>query len=309
MATIPAKTLKSALPSGKAGLLQSLQRLTLDPAYVPARLPEGMVVGIWGEAVVRLPDGTVRALQVGEMVRKGYVILTSQNGIVQLEIDGDRLARVPSDRDLTEAPGAGLGGGEEGSLNSAERATRVIEIVSPNGFDYSTISADPYVPLGPSAAALAAASGLPGLGVNQLTVDESAGHAVFTIQLSRASDTPTTLNLALSDGTAAGAGVDYGTADPTNLQVSLDNGVTWVDATSVTIPAGTTSVLARTPITDDAIRESNETFTLTATVVSGNVNVTQPTGVATIVDNGDTLPSFVPVNDVVVNEGAGTKLG
>lgn len=306
MATIPATTLKSVLLTGKAGLLQSLQRLTLDPSYVPARLPEGMVVGIWGEAVVRLPDGTVRDLKVGEMVRKGYVIMTSQNGIVQLEVDGDRLARVPSDRDITEAPGAGLSGGEDGSLNGSERATRVIEIVSPNGFDYSTISADPYVPPGPNANAVAAASGLPGLGVNQLTVDEGAGHAVFTIQLTRASDTPTTLNLTLADGTATGGAIDYGAVGPTNLQVSLDNGVTWVDATSVTIPAGTTSVLVRTPITDDTIRESNETFTLTATVVSGDVNLTQPTGVATIVDNGDTLPSFVPINDVVVNEGAGT---
>ncbi|MDZ7858593.1 Calx-beta domain-containing protein [Sphaerotilus sp.] len=287
MATITATTLKSVLLTGKAGLMQSLQRLTLDPNYVPARLPEGMVVGIWGEAVVRLPDGTVRELKVGEMVRKGYVILTAQNGIVQLQVEGDRLARVPSDRDLTEAPGAGLGGGEDGSLISGERATRVIEIVSPNGFDYSTVAADPYVPPGPSANTAAVAPGLPGLGVNTLTVDEGAGHAVFTVQLSRASDTPTTLNLALADGTAAGAGVDYGATGPTNLQVSLDNGATWVDATSVTIPAGVTSVLVRTPITDDTLREPNETFTLTATVVSGDVNVTQPTGVATIVDNGD----------------------
>ncbi|WP_310461073.1 Calx-beta domain-containing protein [Sphaerotilus sp.] len=300
-------TLKSALLTGKAGLLQSLQRLTLDPTYVPARLPEGMVVGIWGEAVVRLPDGTVRELKVGEMVRKGYVILTSQNGIVQLEVDGDRLARVPPDRDGLDPTAAGLnGGGEDGSLAGSERATRVIEIVSPNGFDYSTISGDPYVPPGPNANAVAAASGLPGLGVNQLTVDEGAGHAVFTVQLTRASDTPTTLNLTLADGTAVGGGVDYGSAGPNNLEVSLDNGVTWVTATSVTIPAGTTSVLVRTPVTDDLIRESAETFTLTATVVSGDVNVTQPTGTATIVDNGDTLPSFVPINDVVVNEAAGT---
>lgn len=302
MATITATTLKSVLLTGKAGLMQSLQRLTLDPNYVPARLPEGMVVGVWGEAVVRLPDGTVRELKVGEMVRKGYVILTSQNGIVQLQVEGDRLARVPSDRDLTEAPGAGLAGGEDGSLNGAERATRVIEIVSPNGFDYSTVAADPYVPPGPSANTAAVAPGLPGLGVNPLTVDEGAGHAVFTVQLSRASDTPTTLNLALADGTATGAGVDYGSTGPTNLQVSLDNGVTWVDATSVTIPAGTTTVLVRTPITDDTLREPNETFTLTATVVSGNVNVTQPTGVATIVDNGDSV-RVASVTSPTVDEG------
>jgi Ca2+-binding RTX toxin-like protein len=300
MAATKAPTLKSALLTGKAGLLQSLQRLTLDPTYVPARLPEGMVVGIWGEAVVRTPDGTVRELKVGEMVRKGYVILTSQNGIVQLEVDGDRLARVPVDRDGLEPTGTGLSGGEPGSLGEGERATRVIEIVSPNGFDFNTISGDPYVPPGPSANALA--SSLPGLGVSPLTVNEDAGHAVFTVQLTRASTTPTTLDLTLADGTASGAGVDYGSTGPDNLQVSLDNGQTWTNATSVTIPAGTTAVLVRTPITNDGTYEPNETFTLTATVLAGDVNVTQPTGVATIIDS---LPFFQAVTPIAVNEGAG----
>ncbi|MEX8495276.1 Calx-beta domain-containing protein, partial [Sphaerotilus sp.] len=305
MAATKATTLKSALLTGKAGLLQSLQRLTLDPTYVPARLPEGMVVGIWGEAVVRTPDGTVRELHVGEVVHKGYVILTSQNGIVQLEVDGDRLARVPPDRDGLEPTGIGLTGGEPGSLSDSERATRVIEVVSPNGFDFSTISGDPYVPPGVTANVLGVASGLPGLSVNQPTVDEGAGHAVFTVQLTQASATPTTVNLTLADGTANGAGVDYGSTGPDNLQVSLDNGQTWVNATSVTIPAGTTAVLVRTPIHDDNIREPDETFTLTATVVSGDVTTTQPTGTATIIDNGDTLPFFKPITPVAVNEGAG----
>ncbi|WP_338415330.1 Calx-beta domain-containing protein [uncultured Sphaerotilus sp.] len=302
MAAIQATTLKSALLSGKAGLLQSLQRLTLDPNYVPARLPEGMVVGIWGDAVVRTPDGTVRELKVGEMVRKGYVILTSQNGIVQLEVEGDRLARVPVDRDGLEPTGTGLSGGEPGSLGDGERATRVIEIVSPNGFDFSTISGDPYAPPGPSANAQAGAAALPEMGVGPVTVDEDAGHAVFTVQLTRASTTPTTFNLTLNDGTATGGGVDYGSTGTNNLQVSLDNGQTWVDATTVTIPAGATTVLVRTPITNDATYEPNETFSLTATLVSGDVNLTQPTGVATIVD---ALPFFLPIAPVAVNEGAG----
>lgn len=300
MAASQAPTLKSALLSGKAGLLQSLQRLTLDPNYVPARLPEGMVVGIWGDAVVRTPDGTVRELKVGEMVRKGYVILTSQNGIVQLEAEGDRLARVPADRDGLEPTGTGLSGGEDGSLGDGVRAMRVIEVVSPNGFDFSTISSDPYVPPGPSANALAAA--LPEMGVSPVTVDEDAGHAVFTVQLTRASTTPTTFNLTLNDGTATGGGVDYGSTGTNNLQVSLDNGQTWVDATTVTIPAGATTVLVRTPVTNDATYEPNETFSLTATLVSGDVNLTQPTGVATIVD---ALPFFQPITPVTVNEGAG----
>ena len=302
MATIKATTLKSALLTGKAGLLQSLQRLTLDPHYVPARLPEGMVVGIWGEAVVRTPDGTVRELKVGEMVRKGYVILTSQNGIVQLEVEGDRLARVPVDRDGLEAPSVGLSGGEDGSLGDGLRATRVIEIVSPTGFDFNTIAGDAYVAPDITTNALSAAAGLPSLGINPLTVDEGAGHAVFTVQLTQASSTPTTLDLRLADGTATGGGVDYGSTGPDNLQVSLDNGQTWVNATSVTIPAGTTAVLVRTPIQNDATYEPDETFTLTATLVAGDVSVLQPTGVATIADTPPVLQQSTPVT---VNEGAG----
>ncbi|WP_293995527.1 Calx-beta domain-containing protein [Sphaerotilus sp.] len=309
MATIKATALKSAAPTGKSSLLQSLQRLTLDPSYVPARLPEGMVVGIWGEAVVRTPDGAVRALQVGEMVRKGYVILTSQNGIVQLEVDGDRLARVPAqvDRDGLEPTGTGMTGGEDGSLNNAERVGRVIEVVSQADFNFSAAAASAASLVGVTAAALAAGSGLPAVSVNDVTVAENAGHAVFTVTLARPSGSATTLGLALSDGTAQGGGIDYGTSGtPANLEVSLDNGVTWAPANSVTIPAGSLSALVRTPIANDLLHEPNETFTLTTTLLAGDVNVTRPVGTATILDDPtDTLPFFQKVAPVTVNENAG----
>lgn len=299
MATLNASTLKTALLTGKAGLLQALQRLTLDPTYVPARLPEGMVVGIWGEAVVRLPDGTVRELKVGEMVRKGYVIMTSQNGIVQLEVEGDRLARVPADREMNEAPGAGLIGGEDGSLDSAERVGRIIEVVSPAAFDFSAAERAGQAVAGVTGAGLAA----PVASVADVTVREDAGHAVFTVTLARSSGSDTTLGLTLADGTAQGGGVDYGTAGtPQNLEISLDNGATWTPATTVTIPAGMVSALVRTPITSDATYEPDETFTLTTTLLAGDVNVADPVGVATIVDRLPYIQSVVPVT---VNEGAG----
>jgi hypothetical protein len=299
MATIKTTPPKSALLTGKTSLLESLQRMTLDPTYVPARLPEGMVVGIWGEAVVRLPDGTVRTLQVGEMVRKGYVILTSQNGIVQLEVEGDRLARVPVDRDGLEPTGIGLNGGEDGSLNGAERVGRVIEVVSASDYDFSASARSAAPLLDVAAGGLA----LPVASVGDVTVSEDAGHAVFTVTLARSSGSATTLGLALSDGTAQGGGSDYGTAGtPQNLEVSLDNGVTWTPATSVTIPAGAVTALVRTPITNDTTYEPNETFTLTTTLLAGDVNVADPVGVATILD---ALPYFQQVVPVTVNEGAG----
>ena len=64
-----------------------------------------------------------------------------------------------------------------------------------------------------------------------------------------------------------------------------------------------TSVQLRLATTDDAISESNETFTLTANPVSG-ATAAPASATATITDN-DGTPQF-SINDVTVNEGAGT---
>ena len=71
----------------------------------------------------------------------------------------------------------------------------------------------------------------------------------------------------------------------------------------MSIPAGATSVQLRLATTDDAISESNETFTLTANPVSG-ATAAPASATATITDN-DGTPQF-SINDVTVNEGAGT---
>ena len=73
----------------------------------------------------------------------------------------------------------------------------------------------------------------------------------------------------------------------------------------MTIPAGTLGALVRTPITSDRTYEPDETFTLTTTLLSGDVDVADPTGVATIVD---ALPYIQTVNPVTVNEGAGVAV-
>ncbi|SIR89146.1 type I secretion C-terminal target domain (VC_A0849 subclass) [Sphaerotilus natans] len=305
MATSPvpaaAASTKSALLSAQASLLQSLQKLTLQQNYVPARLPEGKVVGIWGEAIVRMPDGEVRELKIGDMVRKGHVILTSQNGIVQLEVDGSRYARLPA-REMMEAPAAGVGGGEDGSLSDSLRIARIAEVVSPAEYEYGFDGSNPYVPFG---AVGDITIGLPTLSVSAPSVREDAGHAVFTVNLSRSTDTATSISLALSNGSAQGGGVDYGSTGTNNLQVSLDGGQTWVDGASVTLPAGVVSFLVRTPVVNDALREGDETFVLTATAVAGDVSPVPASGTATIVDD-EAAPVIQPLPDQTVNEGAGT---
>ena len=130
----------------------------------------------------------------------------------------------------------------------------------------------------------------PTLAVNSVTVTEGTDpHAVFTVSLSNPTATAVSFNLALADSTATGGGVDYGAANPANLQVFVAG--SWVDATSATIPAGQTSVQVRTPITDDIAADSGETFTLTATVTGGVTANPSAVGTGTINDEapGDTV--------------------
>ena len=138
----------------------------------------------------------------------------------------------------------------------------------------------------------------PTLTVSNPTVAETAGFAVFTLNLSNPSAQPTTVSLSLANGSASSPS-DYTTA----LQVSTDGGTTWNPATSATFAPGATSVLVRTPIVDDNLAEVTENFTLTATTTAGVTTNPSAQGTATITDN-DT-PAF-SINDVTVNEGAGT---
>ncbi|WP_374539644.1 Calx-beta domain-containing protein, partial [Micromonospora aurantiaca (nom. illeg.)] len=138
----------------------------------------------------------------------------------------------------------------------------------------------------------------PSLTVSSPTVAENAGYAQFTLSLSNPSAVATTVSLGLANGSATQPG-DYTTA----LEVSTDGGTTWTPATSATFAPGATSVLVRTPVVNDSLAEVTENFTLTATTTAGVTSNPSAQGVASIIDN-DT-PSFT-INDVTVNEGAGT---
>lgn len=128
----PAQSPTANTPNAEAGgpLLGS---------YVPVRQIAGTVLGIWGEAVLRLPDGSVVPLKVGDVVRKGDVVLTTQDGIVQLEPlrqaagEIDRVIEQVAQGDPATAPAAGLQGGEGDSLLPGVRVERVAEGVSPAG--------------------------------------------------------------------------------------------------------------------------------------------------------------------------------
>jgi hypothetical protein len=105
----------------------------------------GKVTAIWGGAQIKDQHGKLQPLHVGDLVKPGDVILTTQNGIVRISDEADPVAATkttePSDTDrviaglnqgdLDIAPGAGLAGGDGGSLSEGFRVGRIAEGVTP----------------------------------------------------------------------------------------------------------------------------------------------------------------------------------
>ena len=107
------------------------------------------------------------------------------------------------------------------------------------------------------------------LAVNDVTVTEGTdAHAIFTVSIDNVTFEDISFSLALADNTATGVGTDYGTAGTDNIQV-FSSGA-WNDATSGHHSGwGKIQFKYGTPITDDALDEADEDFTLTATVTGG----------------------------------------
>lgn len=154
---------------------------------------------------------------------------------------------------------------------------------------------------------------LPYLMVGKSFASEADGHAVFRLSLSRNAASAVTVNLALADKRASGAGGDYGAADAANLQVSYD-GINWTNATTAIFAAGVRELFVRTPVkTDNGVGadgkptnvEGNESFTLTATVTAGAsalANGNAPVmGTGTIVDGASSTP-LVWIDDLIIHE-------
>ena len=122
---------------------------------------QGRVTGLWGSASIQGADGKMRALKVGELVNKGDMILTSQDGIVQLSPDDtaaaqraalatgtpvasaatasaspeiDRVISGLDEPDSADAPAAGVVGGDgAGDLSPGLRVDRIVESLTPAG--------------------------------------------------------------------------------------------------------------------------------------------------------------------------------
>lgn len=125
----------------------------------------GTVTGIWGNAYIRLPNGKLQPLKVGDKVKGGQHIVTEDNGIVQItpekgppvavaskpaEPVEQAIAAIEAD-DPLEAPAAGLQGGAGGGLLPGLRVDRVQEGVSPLSYQYGTERDPSGFPIGSTA--------------------------------------------------------------------------------------------------------------------------------------------------------------
>ncbi len=286
-----------------------------------SKSPSGTVTGLWGSAFVKLPNGKLKPLQMGDQVKPGEQIITTQDGIVQITNPKGKVAEVKPvapvtelDRDIAalesgeEATAAGLTGGGEGGLTPGLRVDRVTESVTQLSFQFGTERPAPEIPVGVTQPLFfteqVEAPPLPTVsGVSSPTVTEG-GNLDFLVTLSNPPTTASTqVVLQLNSGTAT-VGQDTGL-----VLVSLDGGQTFqevqaaIDGTiTVTVPVNTPAdaIVVRVPTIADGISEGSETLTLTAGTPQ---NATPATGTGTIND-GDGLPT-VSINDVDVNEGAG----
>jgi len=145
-------------------------------------------------------------------------------------------------------------------------------------------------------------AGVPQLLVGKSYAYEGDGYAVFRVSLSKAASGAVSLSFALSDGRAAGQGVDYTAA---GMQVS-SNGTSWTTASTATLTAGMTQMFVRVPVKTDALNEGAEDFRLTATVTTGAsyVATTTASNTGTIL-NGASATPLVWIDDVVVDEATG----
>lgn len=124
--------------------------------------------------------------------------------------------------------------------------------------------------------------------VNDVTVNESAGTATFTVSLSGSISSNATVNFVTANGTATAPG-DY----------------TSKSGTLTFTPGGSTTQTVTISIIDDSTTEPNETFTLNLSSANG-ATIADGQGVATIVDNDVTPTLNIATADANKAEGTGT---
>ena len=135
--------------------------------------------------------------------------------------------------------------------------------------------------------------GVPRLAINDVTVSEGGGNAVFSVRLDGQSTATVTVAYQTLNGTAI-AGQDFTSTSGT-----------------LTFQAGQQEKAITVPVTDDTRQEGNETFTVSLSLPQ-NATLLKGVGTAEIVDDdGDRQPTGLPtlsIHGVTVTEGSGSAV-
>lgn len=116
----------------------------------------------------------------------------------------------------------------------------------------------------------------PELSVEGTAVTEGLDEfAEFTVSFDDPTSLPFNVEIALTDQTANGLGVDFGNATGPQLETSIDNGTTWIAGDLFQVPPDATGFLIRVPIVDDDEVEYDETFALTVTAAESVIEFEQ----------------------------------
>jgi VCBS repeat-containing protein len=240
---------------------------------------QGTVTGLWGSAIVKGADGHAHPLKLGDIVKRGDVILTSQDGIVELTSDVhaapvaasaatdvltgavpaeappkaaarnevDQVIEKLAQNDTDAATAAGLAGGDGGEFLPGLRVDRITESLTALGLNNNQQTDATDVP--PVDAAAASAAALANIAPSALD------GAVSGLE-------NTTLPVALrgvdSDGNVVSVTV---TNIPTGGTLLLADGITLVSAGQTLTPAQAAGLLFKPAV--DFVGQAAITFFVT----------------------------------------------
>ncbi|MCT7512807.1 hypothetical protein N5T61_09925, partial [Aliarcobacter cryaerophilus] len=128
----------------------------------------------------------------------------------------------------------------------------------------------------------------------EVQVTEKNG-ATLTYEVKLSNAVGKNVEVDLTTGGDATRGSDY----ENTLKYSTDNGATYEAVPSngkITLPANGSSVLVQVTVKDDAITESDETVTLTATTIDAQITTQTATGTGTILDNDEHTVTVDPTD-------------
>lgn len=240
---------------------------------------QGTVTGLWGSAIVKGADGHAHPLKLGDVVKRGDVILTSQDGIVELTSDVhaapaaasaasdvltvavpaetppkaatrndvDQVIEKLAQDDADAATAAGLAGGDGGEFLPGLRVDRITENLTALGLNNNQESdTNDTPPVGTAAASAAALANI----------------APSALDGAVSGPENTTLPVALrgvdSDGNVVSVTV---TGVPTGGTLLLADGITVVSAGQTLTPAQAAGLLFKPAI--DFVGQATVSFFVT----------------------------------------------